>query len=905
MADEKKVEMTLEEQCKNIEAFLEEFDNPLIIQLPEKWKKIQDMWINKDFYELVAKNVDWKNWLHFCPNWSRWRINKPWEKIVRKEEDALPDWVISAFILDFDYKDYKDRFNSKEELLKRASWLTLVDNKRPRYVMDSWGWAHVYYFINKENRKQCNMVFWRNLLKISEMASKIYNADQWCIASFKINWTIRLPFSYNNKYTPQHMVRPYFVNMNMEKDDLTYDDCERLMTYIDTHLEQVKKKESLKLSLWSRADIESIPMEDMIERLKDYPREMSDWRKQVFEIKKDNVVIYDIDDNKNILHTTKWNSYKFNKQWNYVHCFCFGDPLEAPEWNWFWFLYYYFCKDIAKVQNFLLQEYWLSINQINDWKIIQSLEIRWTTFYFTEDVVKALSSHEDKDKETSNVLFNNHVIPKWKWFVKQFKIWETEEEQMAVIFEIDWKERMIIPKTTKRDHNKAYPRMFFYASDNLLAMFFRAIELSEDIPRIDIYERNWYYEDLVVLWWKTIDWNQWSSMISTLYEYNIVEDKEQISVSEYLELYKKIYDESIVYPTFLQALALAWMNIWDWANCYPAMLVTWLTWSWKTSIMQIIKSMLWYAENARTFSLPWLTPQPLKQAASDFSILFLEELTNKVWEQTEELLRNIVNHDKASRWHYDQNIEFNLYSPLMVVWERTFKDESLNNRFVTVVINRSNWIKDSRNNIQDILSKTAFLDIYKTWWNSDYSEVNKMYRETSIWLSKKWLDSRNADTYSYMFVAKNVFNIDLSDEELFDIVQSWIKKTWVSQSSAINDSWIIKTFLLRTILTNSANLTVTNEWPDVTIEVVFLWEDIYEKNKWKLNTALFNFNSELWSEQFRVDNTWLYCQFTLTYENYAAWKFSEDCKKIALFRRSILESTRSSKLVHYYCDIDL
>ncbi|MBR6906971.1 hypothetical protein IKN40_00215 [bacterium] len=45
------------------------------------------------------------------------------------------------------------------------------------------------------------------------------------------------------------MVRPYFVNMNMEKDDLTYDDCERLMTYIDTHLEQVKKKESLKLSL--------------------------------------------------------------------------------------------------------------------------------------------------------------------------------------------------------------------------------------------------------------------------------------------------------------------------------------------------------------------------------------------------------------------------------------------------------------------------------------------------------------------------------------------------------------------------------------------------------------------------------------------------------------------------------
>ena len=30
---------------------------------------------------------------------------------------------------------------------------------------------------------------------------------------------------------------------------LTYEDCERLISYIDTKIEQVKKKESLKLSL--------------------------------------------------------------------------------------------------------------------------------------------------------------------------------------------------------------------------------------------------------------------------------------------------------------------------------------------------------------------------------------------------------------------------------------------------------------------------------------------------------------------------------------------------------------------------------------------------------------------------------------------------------------------------------
>jgi len=901
--DEQKVEMTLEEQIDNINSFLSEFDNPLIIHLPEKWQRIPDMWVNKDFYELIARNKDWKCWLHFCPNGSRWRINKVWDRTIRKE-DEMPDWwIISALILDFDYKDYKDRFETKEDLLKWTTWLTLVDSKRPRYVMDSWWWAHVYYFISKESREQCNMVYWKNLLKISEMASKLYNADQWCVASFKINWTIRLPYSYNNKYEPHHMVVPYYVNPNMEKDDLTYEDCERLITYVDTKIEQVKKKESLKLSMWSRADIDWIPMEDMIERLKNYPREMPDWRKQVFEIKKDNVIIYDVDEELNILKTTKWNSYKYNKQWNYIHCFCFGDPLEAPEWNWFWFLYYYFCKDVSKVENFLLKEYGLALNKLNDWLNITSVELRWTKFYFTESVVKALSNDEDADKETSKVLFQNKVVPKGKWYIYQFKIWEAEEQQLAVIFEVDWKERTIVPKPSKRDHNKAYSFMYCYAADNLLAQFFRAIELDDNIPWINIYEKNWFYDDVVVLWWKAIEWNLWDWMISTKYEYDIVwEDKEQVSVEEFLKIYKWIYDDSIVYPTFLQALALAGMNIWEWMNCYPAMLVTWLTGSGKTSIMQIIKSMLWYAENARTFSLPGLTPQPLKQAASDYSILFLEELTNKVWEQTEELLRNIVNHDKASRWHYDQNIEFNLFSPLLVVWERTFKDESLNNRFVTVVINRSNWIADSRWKIQDILWKSASIDIYKTRWHASKEEINRKYREVTIWLSRKWLDSRNADTYAYLFVTKEVFNIDISDDELYNIVDSWIKKTWVAQSSIINDAGIIKTFIIRSVLNNKANITLTNEWFSARVEMVFLDEDIYEKNKWKLNTAIFNFNAALWWDLFYIDANGLYCDFKVIY---AKWDtFSDDCKMICEFRWAVFDSVRGSKLFHMMSDLN-
>ena len=49
--DEQKVEMTLEEQIDNIQEFLKEFDNPLIVHLPEKGQRVADMGINIEFFD--------------------------------------------------------------------------------------------------------------------------------------------------------------------------------------------------------------------------------------------------------------------------------------------------------------------------------------------------------------------------------------------------------------------------------------------------------------------------------------------------------------------------------------------------------------------------------------------------------------------------------------------------------------------------------------------------------------------------------------------------------------------------------------------------------------------------------------------------------------------------------------
>jgi hypothetical protein len=53
----------------------------------------------------------------------------------------------------------------------------------------------------------------------------------------------------------------------------------------------------------------------------------------------------------------------------------------------------------------------------------------------------------------------------------------------------------------------------------------------------------------------------------------------------------------------------------------------------------------------------------------------------------------------------------------------------------------------------------------------------------------------------------------------------------VAQSTNINDSGIIKTFIIRAILNSKANITLTNDGKDALVEIIFLDEDIYEKNK--------------------------------------------------------------------------
>jgi hypothetical protein len=55
--------------------------------------------------------------------------------------------------------------------------------------------------------------------------------------------------------------------------------------------------------------------------------------------------------------------------------------------------------------------------------------------------------------------------------------------------------------------------------------------------------------------------------------------------------------------------------------------------------------MLGYHQTAREFAANAISPKPLKELACDNSILSLEEITGDMSSRTEELIRNLVNHN--------------------------------------------------------------------------------------------------------------------------------------------------------------------------------------------------------------------------------------------------------------------
>lgn len=812
---------------------------------PAYWRKIfpdqhVKNWIstpnkNRTLEECLELNLQNPSSLYFSPNgrfadcntiW--WNCNISWSKACPKE------WVY-AYVLDFNLIKFPDKtMKTLLEYIKDLLSKRLII--KWRYIVRTMKWYHVYFIINHDDRQQAFDTYWYDQLKIVKHMAEMLWADSTTKVTDNVWALFRIPYSVYWQIAE----KKYVEIVDFQNEYVSLNEIDSLWNYLQQYENMNKaEKRAFQWSNWMKyREFSNRPISEIVEKL--------------------------------------WTLWVVNKDVEYSEFNSVISPIwanlyEHPMWRPYEFVRCAYHWDEVAARSSLNINFWVKELQAKDWsgKVIKILEWNWYVISFFEMSVQ-LKSYVANNKweivEKTKIIFRNNIQVKWKWKTTVSRMWETDSERQIFIFYVNNEEKIVENIPSKKEFNKRYPDLFFYWDDNDLWLFFHWLSCCEDIDEINVYERSWYYDNICILWDRCVVWYLWEDkMMLWDNEFDLVNDVIQISASEYLDKFTECYTEEFSIPVLLSAIALAWMNLRDMLEVNPAMLIAWKTWCWKSTVAALLKRMLWYWPTVREMALPGITPQPLKQTASDNAILFLEELTNRVWPGTEELLRNIVNRDKAARWWLDWNTWWRFRSPLRVNWERTFKDESLNNRFCSFIMSpayRKEWATSKLNELQKY---TAYNDIYNTYvnnkeilWELVFEYKNKLLDE--------WYPPRACDVWCYIFVVNDIFNFKFPYEELVKYVDLHLSNTWLKEKKWYDNIIAFERFLTVSIINKKINLTVRetkredNDWkqkPRLMFDMLFIDDLIYQTSRWFLNAAVSEINKKYEDTVFTIDDWWV------------------------------------------------
>lgn len=827
---------------ENLKKRQEEF----LSHFPGYWRKIfpdqhTKSWIstpnkNRTLEECLALNVQYPSGLYFSPNGRFADVNALWIPCSFQPQKACKSEWMYAYVIDFNMIKFPDK--NMETLLEYIK--DLMSRRlliKWRYIVKTMKWYHVYFIINHDDRQQAFDTYWYNQLDIVRHIAEQLWADTTMKVTSNVWALFRIPYSMY-----WHLADKKYVEIVWFQDEyVTLEQIDDLWNYLKQYDNMNKaEKRAFQWSNWIKyREFSTKPIDEIVAKLADLWLMSAEW----VEYSNVNSVLAPI--GSNLFEHPAWRPYEL------VWCAYKWDDIMT-RWS-------------------LNTNFWIRELQARDWSgnIVKQIQWNWYVISFFEMSVQ-LKSYSANNKwelvEKTKVIFRNNIQVRWKWKTTVSRMWETDFERQIYIFYVNDQEKIIENIPSKKEFNKRYPELFFYWDDNDLWLFFHWLNCCEDIDEINVYERSWYYESVCVLWDRCVVWYLWEDrMMLWDNEFDLASWVMQISTAEYLEKFTECYIEEFSIPVFLSALALAWMNLWDMLEVNPAMLIAWKTWCWKSTVAALLKRMLWYWPNVREMALPGITPQPLKQVASDNAILFLEELTNRVWPWTEELLRNIVNRDKAARGWLEWNTWWRFRSPLRVNWERTFKDESLNNRFCSFIMSPSYWKEWASWKLNDLQKYTAYNDIYNTYMNNREVLADLVFKYKNMLLDE-WYPPRACDVWCYIFVVNEIFNFKYPYEELVKYVDIHLSNTWLKEKKWYDNIIAFERFLTVNIINRKINLTIREVnredegWktrPRLMFDMLFIDELIYQTSRWFLNAAVSEINKRFSDEVFTVDEWWI------------------------------------------------
>lgn len=843
--------------------FLSMFWSPLVVLLPDIKGAKECDWIDWAKHQssgtLFEKNKELPFGLFFTPNGNYWAIQEIGKKISRSSMSPGPWPIYNALCVDIDLKDTS--FKTKAALEEHIHATLNTYKIGISFIVESqWGY-HLYRMIHPDHRESVEKMIGKKFFSISQYLRDLFGWCMWCQATKVVNGLLRVPGGFHHKTGDAFEVK---IVHHDEKVQLTLDNLEIFLKNVKENDIAVKTQQDAPTVFgMGRADtINKIPLPYIIEKLEKYPRYINGVN-QVFRIKGNSIAI--VLEDGTIVET---DGYKYKKDWNYAHNFSSTEHniLERPRWEPYAFLKHYFAGNVDKVKYFLTTEFWIEMED----NTMREAEVSVKMFMWEDFTI---------DVTNKRVTLNRQVHTKWWWlitvpkdlFAIPIKIIgkssvrvslngaESDVPQSVFLFEIKWINTIIYRFSGKRKFNDRYAGqwLFFFGEDNDLGYFFDVLDKS-DIPEIQIITHNGIYDNCVVLGDKCLIGDTEWKYIATNAVFDINTTKQQVSVKDYFDAIKTLYKEHLIVPAFLQTLAMAAMNLWEWSQVYPGILLTGITWCWKSSIRDICLGAIWYSKTSRIVALPQISPQPLKVMATDNSILTLNELTMSVKEQVEEQVRNIINKDTWARWVGVDNIHYNFRSPLFILWERTFKDESLNNRVVVLVMSKEDWIPGMMGDVIKVQDFSCYNDLYTTYLTNK-EDLNEMHMQYSYKLAQQWVDPRTAEVRSYMFVANKIFDLGYNRVQLCEMMNLHLKNMGFDREDETTNEWALQMRLSKIIFARKAQCIVEDYGSKRILRVIFIDEALYEKARGRFTLLInkINLHAEDGIPRLSISKEWV------------------------------------------------
>lgn len=768
---------------------------------------------------------------------------------TKNKNGNSPHWNMLFVELDIKWSWLDSHEALREEAEKTFSWFTM----RPSFVSKTPWWWHLYRPISKDAKQSLSTISNDDMsLALKELWLAFV---WWDTSSMAVNKLMRVPTSYHRKTWEPILVEFYqyyddWLQEIYDEDKIQFMDNKTVRWTVAYALRSAKwasieKKFDKQVGQERMSWIYELDFERIFDRLHKYPR-LYKWKTYQFSLWKNNTVDVTVDWS---TFSTDWYKLCKRTEWDFINCFSMGNhPIEErPRWPIVPFLYHYFDSSIKSVNKFLTTEFDINILDLEqDWLewidlviVRQDSSITFSESWVTiKHVVMKEGSESVVTKEVIKIpikMVSRSFVYQTEWFL------EWEKGKRIYIVETDMGRQTLERRTTKKSFNDFHDGIFRYGVDNDLWLFFDSLERAEEIPIIKAIEQNGHYDWYSYLWWELVHWKT-DSLNLISHKYAIKHSAEKISIKQSLEDLRKVWKKRIIDPVFCQCLAMQALNLRWWHKIYPWILITGKTWWGKSTISAIMQSLLWYETGEREEALPWITPQPLKEKSTDFWILFFEELTNKISSVCEENLRLIINRNTGARGTTNGNLRYVFRSPLFITWERTFKEESLNNRVAVITNTKQDINKEYERTLRweiiGRLEKSTFLKEYLSTIHKVKFRLEPTYKIKRDILVSSWLDNRFADAWAYWMAMIDLFDLDITNEEYISYVRHHLWSMWFLRKESSEDCLhTFKTIVIQASMDRSVIWTYMSIRMWKKLMVTFM-DEFYEKKRSIINTTV-------------------------------------------------------------------